>query len=205
MPIEKKLNILKEGLLLRSEHLDRTVQVDCYVPDELPAAQEVSLLLINDGQDLGRMGLAGILADLYGRGVLSPLICAGIHAGAHRKMEYGTAGHANYQGWGVKADDYTRFLFDELLPLLGRRYGAPGFREKAFAGFSLGALSALDIVWRHPQEFTCAGLFSGSFWWRKKDKDDPGFDEATDRIMHAAVRAGGYYPWLRFFFECGTK
>ena len=205
MPIEKSMNILKEGLLLRSERLDRTVQVDCYVPDELPASQEISLLLINDGQDLGRLGLTGILAELYSRGVLSPLLCVGIHAGPQRKMEYGTAGQANYQGWGAKADDYTRFVFDELLPALRRRYGAPGFREKAFAGFSLGALSAMDIVWRHPQEFVCAGLFSGSFWWRNKDKDDPGFNEVTDRIMHAAVRAGEYHPWLRFFFECGTK
>jgi enterochelin esterase-like enzyme len=205
MPIEKGMNILKEGLLLRSEYLDRTVQVDCYAPDDLPAMHEVSLLLINDGQDLGRMGLAGTLAELYGRGVLSPLLCVGVHAGAQRKMEYGTAGQANNQGWGAKADSYTRFIFDELLPAIRRRYGTPGFREKAFAGFSLGALSAMDIVWRHPQEFVCAGLFSGSFWWRAKDKSDPAFNEAMDRIMHAAVRAGEYHPWLRFFFECGTK
>ena len=147
----------------------------------------------------------GKLADLYGRGVLSPLMCVSIHAGTGRKMEYGTAGRPDYQGWGMKADAYTLFIFQELLPAIRERYRTLSFREKAFAGFSLGALSAMDIVWHHPQEFSRAGLFSGSFWWRTRDKNDPAYQEATDRIMHEAVRKGGYYPWLKFFFECGTE
>ena len=203
---EKTRNILRESMSLRSEFLNRTVQVDGYLPGGMPPDfSTVSLLLFNDGQDLDRMGFAGILADLYSRGCLQPLLCIGIYAGPERKMEYGTAGQPDYQGWGASADAYTRFIFEELLPTIRERYKAPSFREKAFAGFSLGALSAMDIVWRHPGEFARAGLFSGSFWWRTKSKDDPGFNEATDRIMHAEVRSGGYYPWLKFFFECGTE
>ena len=63
----------------------------------------------------------------------------------------------------------------------------------------------MDIVWNHPQEFDLAGLFSGSFWWRTRDKADPAYDDKTDRIVHGQVRNGGYYPWLKFFFECGTE
>jgi enterochelin esterase-like enzyme len=63
----------------------------------------------------------------------------------------------------------------------------------------------MDIVWDHPQEFAKAGCFSGSFWWRTRDKGDPAYDESVDRIMHRRVAGGGYYPWLRFFFECGTE
>ena len=207
---EKIRNILRESMSVGSVYLEREVRVDCYLAGE-PAAgaqpdlADVSLLLFNDGQDLDRMGMAGILADLYDRGCLQPLLCIGIHAGADRKMEYGTAGRPDFQGWGARADGYTRFIFEELLPAIRERYKAPSFREKAFAGFSLGALSAMDIVWRHPGEFSRAGLFSGSFWWRTKSKDDPAFNEATDRIMHDEVRRGGYYPWLKFFFECGTE
>ena len=167
--------------------------------------QEVSLLLINDGQDLGRMDLAGILANLYQEDRLLPLLCVGIYAGEARKMEYGTAVRADYQGWGARAGAYTLFIFEELIPAVRNRYKAPEFREKAFAGFSLGALSALDIVWHHPQEFARAGLFSGSFWWRTRDKEDAAYDERLDRIMQDQVRKGGYYPWLKFFFECGTE
>ena len=205
MPIEKSRNILQEGMVLKSRYLERSVQVDLYLPEGAVEMRDVSLLLINDGQDLGRMGLAGILADLYQADRLSPLLCVGIHAGEARKMEYGTAVRVDYQGWGAKAGAYTRFVFEELIPALRYRYKAPDFREKAFAGFSLGALSAFDIVWHHPQEFSRAGLFSGSFWWRKVDKDDPGYMETTDRIMHEEVREGGFYPWLKFFFECGTE
>ncbi len=205
MPIEKSRNILQEGMVLRSRFLERSVQVDLYLPDWVTEMREVSLLLINDGQDLVRMGLAAILANLYKAGRLSPLLCVGIHAGPERKVEYGTAVMVDYQGWGAKAGAYTQFIFEELIPAVRSRYHAPEFREKAFAGFSLGALSALDIVWHYPREFSRAGLFSGSFWWRKVDKDDPGYLDERDRIMHAEVRNGSYYPWLKFFFECGTE
>jgi enterochelin esterase-like enzyme len=162
-------------------------------------------LLINDGQDLGKLGLAGILEDLYGRGLLSPLLCAGIHAGPERIMEYGTAPTPDCQGRGARAADYARCVMEEVIPAIRRRFQGADFREKAFAGFSLGALSAMSIVWNHPQEFAHAGLFSGSFWWRTRDKTDPQYNERTDRIMQCQVRNGGYYSWLKFFFECGTE
>jgi enterochelin esterase-like enzyme len=166
---------------------------------------ETSLLLINDGQELGRLGLVGILEELDGRGCLNPLLCVGIHAGVARKMEYGTAGRPGYQDWGSSAGAYSRFVLEELIPAIRARFGVASFREKAFAGFSLGALSAMDIVWHHPQEFVVLGCFSGSLWWRTKDKSDPFYDEKRDRIVHDYVRKGGYFPWLKFFFECGTE
>ncbi|HEY4285777.1 MAG TPA: alpha/beta hydrolase-fold protein [Puia sp.] len=211
MSIETSTKIGQEILIIDSIHLERRVQTDLYLTGgrEMAAGgtllPDTSLLLLNDGQDLERLGLAAILDDLYGRGAISPLLCAGIHAGDDRKMEYGTAGRLDYQGWGGKADGYTRFIFEELIPAIRSKYHNADFREKAFAGFSLGALSALDIVWHHPQEFARAGLFSGSFWWRTKDKSDPAYDEHTDRIMPDEVRKGQHYPWLKFFFECGTE
>ncbi len=66
-------------------------------------------------------------------------------------------------------------------------------------------MSALDIVWNNAAEFSKAGVFSGSLWWRDKDQDDPDFDEDTDRIMHRQVKDGAYAPWLKFFFEVGTQ
>jgi len=211
MSIERSTKIEQEILVIESLHLGRRVRIDLYLTGGRgtaaggPLSTETSLLLLNDGQDLERLGLAAILDDLYGRGAISPLLCAGIHAGDDRKMEYGTAGRPDYQGWGGKADAYARFIFEELIPAIRGKYREANFREKAFAGFSLGALSALDIVWHHPQEFARAGLFSGSFWWRTKDKSDPSYDEHTDRIMPDEVRKGEHYPWLKFFFECGTE
>src|SRR5580693_2105607 len=118
---------------------------------------ETSLLLINDGQELGRLGLAGILEELDRRESIDPLLCVGIHAGAARKMEYGSASRPDYQGWGRSAGAYSQFVLEELIPAIRIRFGVTSFREKAFAGFSLGALSAMDIVWHNPQEFALVG------------------------------------------------
>jgi enterochelin esterase-like enzyme len=211
MPIERSTSILQDRIELDSAALGRKVKVDLYLPARSsgpfpPAdAEEISLLLINDGQDLGTLGLADMLDDLYRRAVIRPLLCVGIHAGEQRKMEYGTAAVADYLGRGARARHYTDFIFQELLPHIRSHCRISSFGEKAFAGFSLGALSAMDIVWNYPQEFTKAGLFSGSFWWRAKDKADPDYCDDGDRIMHRQLREGGFYPWLRFFFECGTE
>jgi enterochelin esterase-like enzyme len=204
-------HIVTENIQLDSVHLDRAVQIDLYLAGgSFPPAgtldlRETSLLLINDGQDLGKLGLTEILDDLYGRGLLTPLLCAGIHAGTERTQEYGTVPTPDCQGRGSRAAAYTHCVLDEVIPAIRRRFQDPDFREIAYAGFSLGALSAMDIVWNHPQEFARAGLFSGSFWWRTRDKTDPQYNEWTDRIMQCQVRNGGYYPWLKFFFECGTE
>jgi enterochelin esterase-like enzyme len=211
MQVEKSIRILQESIPLDSLHISRAVQVDLYWTaasspgggDLLPA--ETSLLLINDGQDLGKLGLADMLDDLDGRGLITPILCAGIHAGPERIMEYGTVPTPDCQGRGARAADYTRCVLEEVIPAIRRRFQGVEFKEKAMAGFSLGALSAMDIVWNHPQEFAHAGLFSGSFWWRTRDKTDPQYNERTDRIMQCQVRNGGYYPWLKFFFECGTE
>src|SRR4030095_1874938 len=97
----------------------------------------------------------------------------------------------------------TRFIMEELLPLIQITYHLPVTRTKAFAGFSLGALSALDIVWNHPSEFSTVGVFSGSLWWRSKDQYDATYDDDQDRIMHQIIRKSANKPRLKFFFESG--
>lgn len=189
-----------ESLEYASAFLRRNVRLDCYLPDPVEDPSTLRLLLFNDGQDLDAMGLAGMLENLQG----PPLLCVGIHAGKDRLREYGTAVRADYKDRGARAFLYTHFIVQELLPFLERRYHIRSFAERAFAGFSLGGLSAMDIVWNHPHLFRTAGVFSGSLWWRFRAYED-GYQEATDRIMHAQVLSGkGGSPDQRFFFECGT-
>lgn len=192
-----------ESASVTSVFLNREVNVDIFMPFENTPTAPISLLLINDGQNMEELGLAVMLTGLYNQEGIEPLCCVGIHCGEDRKNEYGTALTADYKGRGAKAADYTRFVFEELLPFVKAKTGITSFKDKSFAGFSLGGLSALDIVWNYPQEFVRAGVFSGSLWWRSKGLDD-GYVEEKDRIMHAQVRNGTYYPWLKFFFETGT-
>ncbi len=204
MDSKKAATVVVENHVLKSVLLARDVKVDCYLPMQVTEPEKMSLLLINDGQDLVTMQFDGILEKLYEAEAITPLLCVCIHCSADRKNEYGTAKILDYKGRGAKAALYNSFIFDELLPFIRKTYLVQSFKEKSFAGFSLGGLSALDIVWNNSKEFRRVGVFSGSLWWRDKDQEAADFDEATDRIMHRQVREGNYAPWLKFFIEVGT-
>ncbi len=185
---------------IRSEFLDRQVTVDFYFPDTIKKA--VSLFVINDGQDMEALGLQPMLEKMTREKSISPVFCAAVHAG-DRMMEFGTAAETDYKGRGRKAAQYTQFVLKELVPAVEARYPSIEWKEKAIGGFSMGGLSALDIAWNHPADFSKAGIFSGSLWWRSKGLDE-GYQEETDRIMHAQIRNRPFAEGLKFFFEAGT-
>jgi enterochelin esterase-like enzyme len=189
--------------VLSSRFLLRDVTVDFYVPSIITPSKPISLLLINDGQNLAEMQFAGMLENVMRDGMMRPVLCAGIHAGTERKMEYGTANVLDYEGRGAKAKAYQQFLLHELLPYVQQTYRFASLHSIAIAGFSLGGLQAIDAAWNHPGVFSIAGVFSGSLWWRLKDLNS-GYNEATDRIMHKQIREGEYQAGLRFYFTTGS-
>lgn len=196
--------IVYQKMIITSLPLNREVTVECWFQKELTADQEYHLLLINDGQMLMEAGFPKVVQSFLDRKINVPLFCVGIHAGKNRLMEYGTMRQPDYAGRGALAKEYAQFVLEELLPFLHRQFKIENFRDKTMAGFSLGGLSALDLVWNYPQEFARVGIFSGSLWWRNLALDHPAYRDDQNRIMHIQVKNGGYYPWLRFFFECGT-
>ena len=188
---------------ITSLFLKREVIIDFYVTGNILNSYDTNLLLINDGQNLEEMLFENILDNVFSESSTC-LLCVGIHCGIDRKNEYGTANVLDFKKRGSKAADYTKFIFEELLPFIRSTCQITSFKEKSFCGFSLGGLSALDIVWNHPHEFSKVGVFSGSFWWRTLSQDDKLFDENQHRIMHQQIKEAGFYPWLKFFFEVGT-
>jgi enterochelin esterase-like enzyme len=203
LEVEKGSVILVENELIKSVNLNREVKIDFYIPQSLEPGAPVSLLLINDGQDLDKMDFTSILSSFSSSGPVSSLLCVGIHCGADRKMEYGVAGIPDFKGRGAKAHLYTAFILEELLPFVYFRTGAV-FKDHAFAGFSLGGLMALDIVWNYADLFSTAAVFSGSLWWRNIDQTDDDYNDDQHRIMHQQVRNGSFHPGLKFFFQCGN-
>lgn len=178
-----------DRLMFPAIRLQREVTLDVYKQEGTPHI----ILLMNDGQDLPALPA-----------VMPPGVwVAAVHAGPRRRQEYGVAGIADYQGDGSLAAVYSQFVIRELLPFLEQQYPSLNGVKRAFAGFSLGGLSALDIVWQYPQYFSMAGVFSGALWWRSRSLDDH-YQEARDRIMHRRIRESAYRPGLQFFFECGT-
>ena len=120
-------SVVVEQCTISSEYLEREVTVDVYLPAAMVNPEQLSLLLVNDGQDLLKMPFDEILDELITNREIDPLLCIGIHCGPDRKMEYGTAYSADFKGRGAKAGLYTKFIFEELLPFIRRAYNIPSF------------------------------------------------------------------------------
>ncbi|HEX8461329.1 MAG TPA: alpha/beta hydrolase-fold protein [Segetibacter sp.] len=200
---KKYASITVDERILYSEYLERDVLVDFYKPVIIDGWKEVSLLLVNDGQDLRKMDFGSIIDPIILSGSIHPLMYVGIHCGADRLNEYGTVYMTDYKGRGGRSGRYNKFIFDELLPFIKKEFAINTFTEKSFAGFSLGALNAIDNVWNHAAEFSKVGVFSGALWWRRNGYEDADYNPEKDRIMHLQVMNGVIKPHLKFFFECG--
>lgn len=205
--LRRKAPHLRQIRHLHSASLGREVDVDVYLPPDYhlsPSGRRYPLVLFNDGQDLPRMQFSKILERLYFQKELPHVVVAGVYASDNRHREYGTVRQADYKGRGDLAPEYKDFVVSQLLPLLRHRFRLSEQREHtAFAGFSLGGLSALDIAWTHPHVFGTAGVFSGALWWRWSPVAP--HDPDADRIMHDIVRHTPQ-PALhqRFWFQTGT-
>ena len=184
-----------------SDSLQRSVRVDVYIPRSEKSDDVRDLLLFNDGQELIKMDLDSILSDLDDR--VESLICVGVHAGEDRRQEYGVVGFPDYMNRGSKAEQYSVFVFSELMPSLIKYMGVSRFRDKFFAGFSLGGLMAFDLVIDNPMEFRKCGVFSGSFWWRSKPLGKE-YDDDLHRIILNKVRMKKPITEQQFFFQVGT-
>jgi enterochelin esterase-like enzyme len=184
-----------------STFLGREVTISILLPPGHKSEERCPLVLFNDGQDFAALNMGDTFADLLTRGRIVRSVVVGIHANADRISEYGVAAQADYAGRGDRAGATAQFVVKELSPFLVNQYHVKP-TGGTYAGFSLGGLMALDIVWNNPDIFARAGVFSGALWWRQKSLD-AGYQD-SDRIMHGQIRAGSKKPGLKFWFQCGT-
>lgn len=203
-PISFLVHYIIDSFDFASEFLDRDVKIDVYLPKQAATVGALSVLFVNDGQDLVKMPFEKIIDALATDGLIDPLMVVGIHCSADRKLEYGTADVLDFMNRGSRAKYHRKFLLRELIPYILSKYGLKsGVKEMAYAGFSLGGLSALDVAWKHSKVFSKVGVFSGSLWWRLRDLDDD-YREEADRIMHNLIKNGTFYKGLQFFFQTGN-
>jgi enterochelin esterase-like enzyme len=109
--------ILVENRSLLSVFLGREVKIDFYLPKNVADPAEMSLLLLNDGQNMKEMGFAAILENLYSKKAISPLLCVAVHTGSQRKMEYGVASQKDYLGRGANAGFLYFFYIAGIITL----------------------------------------------------------------------------------------
>jgi iron(III)-enterobactin esterase len=200
---EMEITIAEKNITLKSESLKRGITCTLLFPEENFTGEPYNLLLLNDGQEAGTLQLKETLTELTNSHRIKPTIIAAVHAGEDRVQEYGVAGKPDFKKRGAKAALYTDFIKAELLPSIHQFTGIEKFAITAFAGFSLGGLSALDVAWNNPELFDKVGVFSGSFWWRSKDLSKGYAD--NDRIMHSVIRETTSAPGLKIWLQTGTK
>lgn len=198
-----KIKILRNQSI-ESKFLHRNVTYDIVLPSEI-SKQPLKTLYMNDGQDFDALHIDKTFNRLYKNHEISNLVLIAIHTNENRLHEYGTANKPDYKNRGSKAKEYTDFVLKELKPFLNEKFQLSSkATDNYFCGFSLGGLSAIDIVWNNPTEFSKVGVFSGALWWRKKAYED-GYDDHNDRIIHVSVRENDYKEGMKFWFECGTN
>jgi len=201
--ITTKMDVTEQEITINSDLLKRKVIITLLMPDDYDSPEPLNLMLLNDGQEVENLRLKDTLESLYNTHRIKPVLVAAIHTNNERLQEYGTANRPDSKLRGSKAAAYTKFITTELLPAIKKETGIDDFNITAFAGFSLGGLSAMDIAWNNPQDFDKVGVFSGSFWWRSKELNK-GYTDA-DRIMHDIIRNTTDKPALKFWLQTGTK
>jgi enterochelin esterase-like enzyme len=188
---------------VKSNKLQREVEFLILKPAVLKGNEQLNLLFLNDGQEAEGLHLRETLSYLFINGIIDPVVVVAIKASEDRLQEYGVAGIPDYLKRGSKADLYTAFLVDELVPLIEKKIVQPINGRRVIAGFSMGGLSAFDIAWNHPEVFDAVGVLSGSFWWRRKALNDGYLP--SDRIMHHVVHTSEDKPKLKFWIMTGTE
>jgi enterochelin esterase-like enzyme len=186
-----------------SRHLQRQVKltiISTPIPDD---KGELNLLLLNDGQDMGKLKLQEIVDSLYKNKLIQPLIIVGITAG-DRMKEFGVSGMPDFMKRGDKADNYAAFIDNELYAFAKKKAGVRKFKSVVLAGFSLGGLSAFDIAWDHADKIDKVGVFSGSFWWRDKDNKAADYSDDKNRIIINKIRSSRKKPHLQYWFYAGA-
>lgn len=188
---------------IHSVFLNRDITYDLILPKEIQQGQTFPTIYMNDGQDFEQLKVIEILENHY-REEKPSFIFVGIHTNDKRLSEYGTSYFPDYKKRGDLATEYMNFMISEMVPHIRKENASSSLStDNFFCGFSLGGLSAMDIVWENPHIFSKAGVFSGSFWWRDKSYEQ-GYDDDIDRIMHKKIRNSVFKSGLKFWLECGT-
>jgi predicted alpha/beta superfamily hydrolase len=169
------------------------------------AARRYPVLYLHDGQNVfdgatsyipGKEWQVDETAErLIRAGEIEPVIIVAIYNGGHeRANEYTPTRDKRFAGGvGGGADDYGRFLVEELKPFVDRTYRTkPDPDHTGLGGSSFGGLVTLHLGLQRPDVFRRLAVVSPSVWWDK-------------RVLLRSVNGLKSKPPLRLWVDIGTK
>ncbi|HVV28742.1 MAG TPA: alpha/beta hydrolase-fold protein [Rhizomicrobium sp.] len=167
-----------------------------YVPVHYDPKQPPNLLVFQDGQRAtspqGQLHVPTVLDNLIAKGDIPPTLGIFITPGntsEHYPDNLGL-GNPNHRApeYDAVNDTYARFLTEEMLPEVAKRYAFTGDpARRAIGGTSSGAICAWTVAWNKPEAFGNVISMIGSY-------TSIGYKPAT--ADHPIIVGGDTYPGL---------
>lgn len=188
---------LEGPLLFKSQFITNTVRrYWIYVPAQYTPEKAANVLVFQDGQRAtnpeGALRVPQVLENLIYKGDIPVTIGIFITPG-QRGNEYPddlAMRNPNNRAaeYDSLSDYYARFICEEMLPEVGKKYNLTKDPERrAIGGTSSGAICAFTVAWQRPDEFRNVISMIGSY-------TSIGYRPARDD--QAMIPGGDLYPTL---------
>jgi enterochelin esterase family protein len=188
---------LEGPFLFRSKVIENTVRrYWIYVPAQYSGNQAANVLVFQDGQRAtnpqGALRVPQVLENLVHKGEIPVTIGIFVTPGQRGDSYPEALGMSNPDNraleYDAMNDRYARFIVEELLPEVGKRFNLSTDPERrAIGGTSSGAIAAFTVAWQRPDAFRNVISMIGSY-------TSIGYRPATDTVP---MQPGGdLYPTL---------
>jgi enterochelin esterase family protein len=155
----------------RSQVFTNTVrEVQVYIPAQYNAARPACVMVWQDGprhaDPNGGMRATVVMDNLIHKKQMPVTVGIFIEPGRRPNQKPGDKAANRSFEYDSLGDTYARFLLDEMLPEVAKRYSlklrsdAPG---RAIAGGSSGGICAFTVAWERPDQFHKVLSWVGSF------------------------------------------
>lgn len=143
-----------------------------YVPAQYTPAQPANVLVFQDGQratnPTGPLQVPQVLENLIAKRDIPVTIGIFITPGQRGDVYPDTIGTGNGNNRAAEydslSDTYSRFLIEEMLPEVGKKYNLTTDPDRrAIGGTSSGAICAFTVAWHRPDQFRNVISFIGSY------------------------------------------
>ena len=177
-----------------SAYLQKTRDVLVWLPPSYESSPDrrYPVLYMHDGQQIFDPATSTWGQDwevdewcdsLMRAGKMQEIIVVGIYCTPERREEYSTL-HG--------ADSYTRFVIEELKPMIDQEYRTlPDREHTAVAGSSMGGGISFHMIWTRSDIFSKAACLSSAFTYEQ------------DPILMQRVRDCAEWPDIQLYLYCG--
>lgn len=161
---------------------DTVRDVTVYLPADFKPGEETCLMVWQDGSrhvdPTGPMRASVVFDNLIHKKEMPRTVGVFIDPGRKPKQKRGDKAGNRSLEYDSLGDAYARFLIDEILPEVEKRYQAkfrPQPEARAIAGGSSGGICSFTVAWERPDKFRKVLCWVGTF---------------------VDIRGGHHYPYL---------